>query len=119
MLKIRASIAEEEVRNIADKTYAAHQQIKLRGYTKSGKPCGNKNLKRVAKIGRKNSAIVRHTNALSEQIIRVANLVEELLPNKTFTEIVPIINQAGFRTNGGKEFQSDNLRRIYRMVKNG
>lgn len=111
IINIKASLAEEELRKVSERTKAALAQKKARGFS-LGKP-ENLTDEAMAK-GRR----VQQENArLDENNRRAATLARSLrLAGMKWTKIVHELNANGFRTRRGKPFHISQVQRAIRLM---
>ena len=112
ILHIISSIAEYEANLISIRTRQSLQAKKLRG-CKLGKPQNLINKHRQAIINSNKTNTQKATN--NENNKRATALISAMIKdNKTFAEITKSLNNQGFKTSQGGQFQIIQTQRIYK-----
>ena len=107
IIQLKASLAEDELRKVSERTRNALAQKKARGF-KLGKP---ENLTEAARL--KGAAGNQRRAADNENNRRAASMVDLMRrAGKNFSQIAVELNRAGFQTAWGGQFQSVQVKRL-------
>ena len=111
IVNFKASLAEEELRKVSERTKAALQQKKAQGY-QLGKP-ENLTPKAIAK-----GQQIRQLNARQDENNRRAGTLARSLrkAGHSWTHIVQELNSNGFRTRRGKPFRVMQVQRVVDLL---
>lgn len=105
IINIKAALAEDELRKISERTRAALQQKKARGFT-LGKPENFSTPGRLKGTANAKEAASKHpANQQASELIRLY-----LRDKLTLRAIAERLNKNGFRTRTGKLYQAETVR---------
>jgi len=104
-ISIFGALAQWERQRISDRT--ALQALKTRG-KKLGSP--NNFTEEVRKMGPEKNKLIADNNPNNQKAKKVINLLHK--NGKSLREIAIELNEAGFRTSRGNEFQAEQVRRL-------
>ena len=110
-IHIYAAMAQHERKEIGKRTKAALQAAKKRG-VKLGNPC-LKNGEQIPGSGNTANARKARTSKADQFALDIAQVInEELVPGQSLRELADDLNNFGYKTARGKEWQATSVKRI-------
>jgi DNA invertase Pin-like site-specific DNA recombinase len=116
MIIMKIMWAEMEVENTSKRIKRTLDYVKKNG-SRSGKPIGNINIKKIQPIASQKGAQMIHLKAISNENNKKAFAVmKQMKHDSSLSEISNYLNENGFKTSKGNKWSKQTVRRVHKMM---